>query len=215
MSTVFLEPVDVCGCGDEGFLTTRTVPVDLIHGVGQIHNVPVYHCRSSLCKEYSLPLQVSRRLDELAEEMEESQVLEKDFSWPSEDEESTFSRPQTGIQTRSIGDTDANQRSLVQAFTLQFANREYEDARVVLVIPGEAVFFQSTLDETEHYLLRYEPETGKPGIWFSFSKFYQYDPAESLTNRLEEDSGEYIKELGVLALDEVDDSLLDEFGDIL
>lgn len=216
MSTIYLEPVDVCGCGDQGYLTTRTVPVDLIHGVGQVHKVPVYHCRSSLCAEYSLPLEVSRRLDDLAEDMEARNVLDADFSWPFEQEEKEkSSQTQPKSQTEPGSGTDVNHHSLVQAFTLQFANREYEDVRVVLVIPGEAVFFQSTFDETEHYLLRFEPETGKPGIWFTFSKFYQDDPSLDLSLRLEDGSGEYIKELGILALEEVDDSLLDEFGEIL
>ena len=209
MPTVYLQPVDVCGCGDEGFLTTRTIPVDLIHGVGQVRNVPVYHCRSPLCTEYTLPLEVSRRLDELAEEMEDKEILEQDFAWPSERQANAPTDAPAPAQEANT------EHSLVQAFTLQFANREYEDARVVLVIPGEAVFFQSTIDKSEHYVLRHEPEAGKPGIWFSFSKFYQDDPTIALTDHLEENSNEYIKELGLLGLEEVEDSLLDEFGNIL
>ncbi len=211
MSTVYLDPIDVCGCGDEGYLTTRTVPVDLIHGVGQVHKVPIYHCRSSLCPEYTLPLEVSRRLDELAEDMEAKQLLETDFSWPGEAEKTQPQSQIPHIQSKTV----ASRNSLVQAFTLQFAHREYEDVRVILVVPGEAVFFQSTSDEAEYYLLRFEPEARQQGFWFSLSKFYHDDPSLDLTSLSQDGSGEYMKELGLLVLEEVDDSLIDEFGEIL
>lgn len=210
MPTVYLEPIDVCGCGDQGFLTTRPVPIDLRHGVGQVLKVPVYHCRSSLCSQYSLPLEVSRRLDDLAEEMEDRQILETDFSWPAEDK-----KPMSETPTQPLLGTTADKDALVQAFTLQFTRREYDDARVVLIVPGEAVFFQSTVDESEHHLLRFEPETRQQGIWFTFFKFYKDDPSLDLTTLLSGDSEVYMKELGALVLEEVEDALTDTFGDVL
>lgn len=210
MSTVYLEPIDVCGCGDQGFLITRPVPVDLRHGVGQILKVPVYHCRSSLCSQYSLPLEVSRRLDDLAEEMEKGLILETDFSWPAEERETPAKAP---AQPSLVTTEDRN--PLVQAFTLQFTRREYEDARVIMIVAGEAVFFQSKADESEHHLLRFAPETRQHGTWFTFSKFYLDDPLLDLTMLLSDDSEIYMKELGTFELEEVDDALSDTFGEVL
>ncbi|KLU62122.1 hypothetical protein CEB3_c14850 [Peptococcaceae bacterium CEB3] len=204
----FLEPVDVCGCGDEGYLSIRTLPVDLAHGVGQIHRVPVYHCRSNTCPEYTVPDAVSRRLEVLAEEMEAEHSSEKEFSWPE-----PHSRNR-GRDRDLSGRGDARE-SLVQAFTLQFINREYEDARVVFVTPGQTIFLQSVLDPTEFYLLRYEPEEGAADAKFSVSKFYADEPILDFAGfTAGEPDGVYLKELALLALDEVEDALLDEFGPV-
>jgi hypothetical protein len=67
MSNDFLEPVDYCGCGDIGYLTTRSLNMDLIQGPVKINKVPVYHCRTAACPEYKIPLKAAHRLDELAE----------------------------------------------------------------------------------------------------------------------------------------------------
>lgn len=207
MNKPILDPVDACGCGDEGYLTTWTIPIDLAHGVGRITNVPVYHCRNQSCPEYNLPQAVSRRLDELAEQMEEVNSLEQAFSWETDEEPSLDPLKQ------------ADQASaLIQAFTLRLVNREFEDARVALVIPGQAVFLQSKSDQTEYYALQYLPGYTSPGNWFSFSKFYHEgsgltaltaDQFESFA-----DDG-LTKELAVLEMQEVDDTLSDHFGEIL
>lgn len=208
MSTVFLEPVDLCGCGDEGYLSVRTIPIDLAHGVGKIHRVPVYHCRSGSCQEYTLPESVSRRLEVLADKMEAEGSLEIYFSWPDPAQKDTHN---TG---NASGHTGNSQESLVQAFTLPFIHREYEDASVVFVAPGLAIFLQSNLDRSEFYLLRYEPEAHDTGIWFSFLKFYADEPHVDFESVLAHDADVYLKELAVLAFDEIEDSLSNEFGAI-
>lgn len=211
LSTVFLEPVDVCGCGDEGYLSVRTITIDLAHGVGKLHRVPVYHCRSNACPEYTVPESVSRRLEVLAEEMEAENSLEMEFNWLEKSQEKS---------QENSGDRGATARPkdplepLVQAFTLKFIDREYEDAQVVFVLPGLAVFLQSRLDPSEFYLLRYAPETHNTGIWFSFAKFYSDQPQVEFESFLTEEPDVYLKELAVLALDEVEDSFSDEFGAI-
>lgn len=192
------EPVDTCGCGDVGYLTIRSLPIDLAQGVGKIHRVPVYHCKDESCREYTIPSAVARRLDELAEDMESSGVHELEFTWkkgssPSEQ-------------------TPADQKALLQAFTLQFVSQEYEDARVVLVVPGECVFFQSNIDPTEHYLLRYEPEEKTKEIWFSFSKFYWEEPLLEYEAFLAWSEDGFVKELGRITKDEIAELIEDEFG---
>ncbi|CAA7602501.1 Hypothetical protein DEACI_3176 [Acididesulfobacillus acetoxydans] len=202
----FLEPVDVCGCGDEGYLSIRTLPVDLAHGVGQIHRVPVYHCRSNTCPEYTVPDAVARRLEILAEEMEAERSLEKEFNWTDPDRRN---------RDRDPGGRKDARESLVQAFTLKFISREYEDARVVFVAPGQSVFLQSVPDPTEFYLLRYEPEEGAADAKFSVSKFYADDPIlDFAAFAVGEPDGVFLKELALLALEEVEDALLDEFGPV-
>lgn len=206
MLNIYLEPIDVCGCGDEGYLTSRTLPVDLINGVGKIHHVPVYHCRSESCPEYSVPIPVSHRLDEMAEQMEKELILETEFSWPE-------SKLQADEKSRSLKSLEKN--SLIQAFTLKFLNREYEDAKVVYVVPGQAIFLQSKLDQSEYYLLRYEASAANKGTWFSFSKFYPDDSSPDYSEILQDEPSTFIKELAVLSIDEIEDSLSDEFGEIV
>lgn len=196
-----LEPIDTCGCGDTGYLTTRTVPVDLLHGVGQIENVPVYHCRSKACLEYTLPPIVARRLDDIAEEMENTLTKESVYSWVAFGEQS--------LDPLLL----ANNQTHLQAFTLQFGSREYADAQVVLIVPGQAIFFQSTLEETEYYLLRYEDDSRTEGIWFSFLKFYYEEPELTYEDFLEWSEDGHLKEIGRVSLDEVEDTLTDEFGE--
>ncbi len=193
-----LEPLDTCGCGDVGYLAVHTLPIDLAQGVGKIHRVPVYHCKDESCREYTIPAAVARRLEELAEGMEASDVRELEFTWnqgnsPSEQ-------------------TPADQSALLQAFTLQFVSQEYEDARVILVVTGKCVFFQSKLDAAEHYLLRYEPEDKAKEIWFSFSKFYWEEPVLEYEKFLAWSEDGYVKELGRITKDEIEDLLEDEFG---
>jgi len=201
-----LEPVQTCGCGDIGYLTARTLPVDLAHGVGTIHHVPVYHCREESCAEYTIPYAVSRRLEELAEQMESSGLDEIEFSWKNGDNKNKG--------TPSI-DGATEQAARIQAFTLKFLNREYEDARVILVVPGENMFLQSNIDPCEYYLLRYEPNAKESGIWFSFSKFYYDEPNLTYESFLNWSEDGYIKELAVLALEEIEETLIDEFGEIV
>lgn len=211
LSTVFLEPVDLCGCGDEGYLSVRTLPIDLAHGVGKIHQVPVYHCRSGSCQEYTLPESVSRRLEILADKMEAEHSFELQFCWP----EPTRTNGTANATDNTVATSDHaenSQESLVQAFTLPFINREYEDARVVFVAPGLAIFLQSNLDRSEFYLLRYEPESLDTGIQFSFLKFYADEPQVDFASILAQDADVYLKELAVLALEEIEDSLNYEFG---
>lgn len=193
-----LEPLDTCGCGDVGYLTVRTLPIDLAQGAGRIHRVPVYHCKDESCTEYTIPPAVARRLDELAENMEASGARELQFSWNQSDSPSE--------------QTPADQSALLQAFTFQFASREYEDARVILVVPGECVFFQSRIDATEYYILRYEPEEETKEIWFSFAKFYWEEPVLEYDKFLTWSEDGYVKELGRITKDEIDDLLEDEFG---
>lgn len=196
-----IDPIDSCGCGDTGYLTTRTVPIDLVHGVGRIDNVPVYHCRSTACQEFTLPPIVSRRLEDIAEEMEKVQSTEGVYTWESHQEQSLDPLQRTNDQTH------------LQAFTLQFGSREYADAHIVLIVPGQAIFFQSTLEETEYYLLRYEEDSRTDGIWFSFLKFYYEEPELTYEDFLEWSEDGHLKEIGRISLDEVEDTLTDEFGD--
>ena len=196
-----IEPIDTCGCGDTGYVTTRTVPIDLNHGVGYIDNVPVYHCRSTACQEFTLPPIVARRLEDIAEQMENAQSTEAVYTWESHQEQSLDPFQRTNDQTH------------LQAFTLQFGGREYADARVVLIVPGQAIFFQSTLEDTEYYLLRYEAETRTDGIWFSFLKFYYEEPELTYEDFLEWSEEGHLKEIGRISLDEVEDALIDEFGE--
>ncbi|MDR3540149.1 MAG: hypothetical protein P4L69_04155 [Desulfosporosinus sp.] len=196
-----IDPVDSCGCGDTGYLTTRTIPIDLVHGVGRIENVPVYHCRSTSCQEFTLPSIVSRRLEDIAEEMEKIQSTEAVYTWESHQGWSIDPLQRTNKQTH------------LQAFTLQFGSREYTDAHIVLIVPGQAIFFQSRLEDSEYYLLRYEEETRTEGIWFSFLKFYYEEPELTYEDFLEWSEDGHLKELGLITLDEVEDALIDEFGD--
>ncbi|HEY8911634.1 MAG TPA: hypothetical protein VIM51_15395 [Desulfosporosinus sp.] len=196
-----IDPIDSCGCGDTGYLTTRTVPIDLVHGVGRIDNVPVYHCRSTTCQEFTLPPIVSRRIETIAEEMENFHTTEAIYTWESHQEQSLDPLQRTNEQTN------------LQAFTLQFGSRKYTDARVVLIVPGQAIFFHSTLEDTEYYLLRYESEARTDGIWFSFLKFYYEEPELTYEDFLEWSEDGHLKEIGRISLDEVEDTLMDEFGE--
>jgi len=196
-----LDPSDTCGCGDTGYLTTRTVPVDLVHGVGHIENVPIYHCRSKNCQEFTLPPIVSRRLDDIAEEMENTQATEAVYTWIAYGEQSLDPLRRANDQTHLL------------AFTLQFGGREYADAHVVLIVPGQAIFFQSTLEDTEYYLLRYKSETSPDGIWFSFLKFYYEEPELTYEDFLEWSEDGHLKEIGRITLEEVEDTLIGEFGE--
>ncbi|MHB8127011.1 MAG: hypothetical protein ACYDEJ_15505 [Desulfitobacteriaceae bacterium] len=198
-----LEPTDYCGCGDVGYLTTRSLSIDLVHGVGKINQVPVYHCRTDSCPEFMIPSNVSRRLDELAEKMENLNSSELKFYWKT--------------TTDNTGDFDNNTIELtrLQAFILQLDNREYEDAKVIFVVPERAVFLQSLLDRTEYYILQYEPEYSPSGIWLSLSKFYYDKPNltyEDYLNLAEED---LTKELGAFTFEETEESLEEEFGNII
>jgi len=197
-----LAPIDECGCGDVGYLTTRTIPIDLIHGAGKVHNVPVYHCRTANCEEYSLPAGVARRLETIAERMEQNGTLDETFSWGLEGEDAI------------VPGNNAALTSLMQSFTLRFVGREYEDAATVCVIPAVAVFLRSKLDTSEHYVLRYEPELSTTERLFSLSKFYVDEQAmvEEIFEAWARGEGEG-KELGVVKMDEVDDILADEFGE--
>lgn len=196
-----IEPMDSCGCGDTGYLTTRTVPIDLAHGVGHIANVPVYHCRSTACQEFTLPLIVSRRLEDIAEEMENTLATEAVYTWIANGEQSLDPLQRANDQTH------------LQAFTLQFGSREYADAHVVLIVPGQAIFFQSTLEETEYYLLRYEEDRRTEGIWFSFLKFYYEEPELTYEDFLEWSEDGHLKEIGCITLEDVEDALIGEFGE--
>ncbi|MDR3289021.1 MAG: hypothetical protein LBT22_06295 [Peptococcaceae bacterium] len=199
-----LQPIDVCGCGDTGYLTTRTLPVDLAIGLGKILAVPVYHCRSENCNAYTVPDPVLRILERLADDMEEKKVLERTFSWGhSLKSASSFDLPK-----------EEQQLLILQAFTLSFTGQEYEDAIVMDVIPAHAVFFQSKHDLTEYYLLKYEETLSEKETIFSFSKFYDDDAAFSIAQYLRWDAAEesYLKELAILPLAEIHDLLTEEFG---
>ncbi|KUO74643.1 MAG: hypothetical protein APF81_13105 [Desulfosporosinus sp. BRH_c37] len=196
-----LDPFDTCGCGDTGYLTTRIVPVDLIHGVGHIENVPIYHCRSKHCQEFTIPPIVARRIDDIAEEMESTQATEAVYTWIANGEQSLDPLQRT------------NDQNHLQAFTLQFSGREYADATVMLIVPGQAIFFQSTLEETEYYLLRYEEDSRTEGTWFSFLKFYYEERDLTYEDFLEWSEDGHLKEIGRVSLDEVEDALIDEFGE--
>lgn len=203
-----IEPIDTCGCGDIGYLTARTVPIDLAHGVGRVDNVPVYHCRSTSCQELTLPSVVSRRLEAIAEQMEEDQTNETTYTWENK-QKSTHDPHEPSLGTLQ----QTNDQNHLPAFTLQFVNRQYEDARVVQIVPGQAIFFQSKLEETEYYLLRYEEDNRTEGIWFSFQKFYYEEPDFTYADFLEWSEDGHLKEIGRIALDEVEDTLIDEFGE--
>jgi len=196
-----LDPSDTCGCGDTGYLTTRTIPVDLVHGVGHIANVPIYHCRSKNCQEFTLPPIVSRRLDDIEEEMESIQSTEAVYTWMAQGGHSLDP------------DQRANAETDLQAFTLQFGGREYADAHVVLIVPGQAIFFHSTLEDTEYYLLRYEEDRHSEETWFSFLKFYYEEPELMYEEFLEWSEDGHLKEIGRVTLEEVEDTLTDEFGE--
>lgn len=196
-----IEPVDTCGCGDVGYLTTRRVPMDLVHGVGRIDNVPVYHCGSSSCPEYSLPPIVSRRLEEIAEEMETTQTEETVYTWSPSPEQAPDSQQRNHEEVH------------LQAFTLQFGTRQYEDAKVVLIVPGQEIFFRSTLEASEYYLLRYEAAQRTEGTWFSFNKFYYEEPELTYEDFLKWSEDGHLKEIGQITQEEVEDTLTDEFGD--
>lgn len=192
-----LEPVDTCGCGDVGYLTLRTLPIDLAQGAGKIYQVPVYHCRDECCKEYTIPPAVARRMEELAEDMEASGAKELQFGWKP----NSLSEPKPNAQN-----------TIVQAFTLQFPGQEYEDARVILVVPGEYIFFQSKIDLSEHFCLHYEPEDKGKEIRFSFSKFYWDEAVFKYEDFLPWLENGYVKELGRVTNEEISDLLEDEFG---
>lgn len=191
-----LSPVDQCGCGDTGYLTSRTLPIALNHGAGKVINVPVYSCGSSMCDEYTIPSAVASRLDEIAEEMEAKELLSIQFSW----------KPTTE------GDTPDYQTSLAQGFIWKFHRRSYEDAQVVLVINGDTVVLQSKIDPTEHYTLK-RLEESKDGIQFSFSKFFEEDQELTYEKFIELEPS-FQKELGTIKMEEIEDMLLEEFGDI-
>jgi len=196
-----LEPIDTCGCGDTGYLTTRTVPVDLVHGVGHVENVPIYHCRSKNCPEFTLPSIVARRLDDIAEEMENTKATEAVYAWITYGKQSLDPLKRADNQTH------------LQAFTLQFNGREYADAHVVLIVPSQAIFLKSTLEETEYYLLRYEEDRLSEETWFSFLKFYYEEPELTYEDFLEWSEDGHLKEIGRVTLDEVEDALIGEFGE--
>jgi len=204
-----LEAIDMCGCGDIGYLTARTVPIDLAHGVGRLENVPVYHCRSTYCQEFRLPSVVSRRLEAIAEQMEETQTTETTYTWEDQQKPTLdpVSKPALAPQHQP------NDQMPLQTFTLQFVNRQYEDARVVQIVPGQAIIFQNKLEETEYYLLRYEEDSRTEGVWFSFLKFYYEEPDLTYEDFLEWSEDGHLKELGRITLDEVEDTLIDEFGE--
>lgn len=203
----FLNPVDLCGCGDTGYLTTVTLPVDLAHGVGRIQSVPVYKCHSTSCQEYNLPEAVSRRLEDIEETMEQNIILDSVFSWfPSAEYRPSLDPLRQHEQ----------QDSLIQAFILSFTGQEYEDAEVIGIIPSQSVYLRSKLDPTEFYLLRFEPDASPKDISFSFNKFYDNSPNYSLEKfQNQEYTDSLLKELAVLKLDEVREVFIEEFGDLL
>lgn len=192
-----LSPVDICGCGDTGYLTSRTLPIALNHGPGKVLKVPVYSCGSSMCDEYTIPSSVASRLDVIAEEMEETQLLTQEFSWKSLESD------------KAIDATTA----LTQAFTWKFLHRAYEDAHVILVIPGETILLQSRIDPTEYFTLTHLSEA-ENGVLFSFSKFFEEDSELTYEKYLELEP-QFLKELGTLKMDEVEDALLEEFGEVV
>ena len=197
-----IEPIDTCGCGNTGYLTTRTIPIDLNHGVGHIDKVPVYHCRSTDCQEFTLPPLVSRQLEAIAEQMEDSLSREAVYTWDTQQKASSLDPLQP-----------TNEHAILQSFTLQFASRKYEDAHVVLIIPGQAIFLHSTIEDEEYYLLQYVPEAKTDGTWFSFQKFYYEELELTYEDFLEWSENGHLKEIGRITLEEVEDALIDEFGD--
>lgn len=192
-----LSPVDQCGCGDTGYLTSRTLPIALNHGAGKVINVPVYSCGSSMCDEYTIPSAVASRLDEIAEEMEAKGLLSAQFSW----------KPTTE------GEAPDYQTSLTQGFIWKFHRRSYEDAQVILVIPGETIVLQSKIDPTEFFKLKCI-EDNKEGVIFSFSKFFDDSEDFSYEKYLELEPS-FEKELGFLKMNEIEDTLIEEFGEII
>lgn len=189
-----LSPIDACGCGDTGYLTKRTLPIDLAQGLGHILQVPIYHCGSELCDQYTLPSPVVSRIDELAEMMEAQNLNTLEFSWENQAEGSPDSA------------------ALLEAFIWKFLNRKYEDAHVIFLIPPQSIVFQSQLDDSEYYHLQYLHKDDK-GTWFSFSKLYSDEPL-TLESFLDLEPN-FSKELGVITLEEVEDTLLEEFGEII
>lgn len=198
-----IDPVDTCGCGDIGYLTTRTVPINLSDGVGHIENVPVYRCRTKDCGEFTIPTIVAHRLDDIAEQMEMTHLTKLVFTWVNPQE----------LSISPLTSHDPFSEVHIQAFTLQFVSREYEDARVILVIPSQAIFFKSFLEDAEYYLLRYEPESRTERVLFSFYKFYYEDPNFSYEDFLIWSTDGQLKEIGQITMDEVEDALIDEFGE--
>lgn len=192
-----LSPVDTCGCGDTGYLTSRALPIALDHGPGKVLNVPVYSCGNSMCDEYTIPSLVASRLDVIAEEMEQTQQLTQEFSWKSLESD------------KAIDATTA----LIQAFTWKFLHRVYEDAQVVLVIPGDTILLQSRIDPTEYFTLKHVSEAENE-VLFNFSKFYEDDPELTYEKYLELEP-QFSKELGALKMDEVEDELVEEFGEVV
>ena len=83
----------------------------------------------------------------------------------------------------------------------------------MLIVPGQEIFFQSTLEETEYYLLRYEEDHRTEEIWFSFLKFYYEEPELTYEDFLEWSEDGHLKEIGRITLDEVEDTLIGEFGE--
>lgn len=196
-----LEPTDFCGCGDIGYLTTRTLPIDLAHGAGKINKVPVYHCRTKSCPEYTIPSNVSRRLDELAEKMEALNSSEIDFSWETD--------------TDTTGNNNnTNELAYLYAFLLQLDNKVYEDAKVILVIPEQAVIFQGLQDHTEYHILQYEPEQNSSNIWLSLSKFYYEKKDLTYQDYLNLAESDLVKKLGVFTYQETEVVLEEVFGNI-
>lgn len=191
-----LSPVDQCGCGDTGYLSSRDISIALNHGAGKVINVPVYSCDSSMCDEYTIPSEVASRLDEIAEEMEATGHSSVVFTW-----ESTKNKEAPDYLT-----------SLIQGFVWKFHRRAYEDAQVVLVINGNTVILQSKLDPTEYYTLKHLEES-KDGIHFSFSKIYTEDEDLTYEKYLDLDPS-FHKELGTLKMEEVEDILIEEFGEV-
>ncbi|MCO5386865.1 MAG: hypothetical protein NHB14_15105 [Desulfosporosinus sp.] len=92
-----IEPIDMCGCGDMGYLTAKTIPIDLAHGPGRVANVPVYHCRAASCQEYTLPSLVSRRLEVIAEQMEEERIKETAYTWENKQESTHDKLPEPAL----------------------------------------------------------------------------------------------------------------------
>jgi hypothetical protein len=200
-----LEPTDYCGCGDIGYLITRSLPIDLAHGLGKINKVPVYHCRTESCPEYMIPSNVTRRLDELAEKMETLNSSEIDFSWETD----------TDTDTDTTESGNNNELAYLHAFLLQLDNRVYEDAKVILIIPEQAVIFQGLLDHTEYHILQYEPEQNSSGIWLSLSKFYYEKKDLTYQDFLNLAESDLIKQLGVFTYQETEVVLEELFGDIV
>lgn len=189
-----LSPVDLCGCGDTGYLTLRTIPVDLARGLGHIHQVPSYHCGNPLCNQYALPSPVVARIDDLADIMEQKEINSIGFYWEDQEEDAQ------------------NSFSLIEAFIWKFSQLKYEDAVVSFVYNGQSVIFHSLIDATEFYELKYL-QTDEKGTWFSFVKFYSEEPL-TLENYLDFEPS-YTKELGIVGIDEVEDTLEDMFGSII